>query len=228
MLRLDGVSKSYASSGLPLVVLEKVDLSVEGGEFCAIVGPSGSGKSSLLNLIGLLDRPTSGQLRIDGVAAENCDRHAAARLRNRLIGFIFQSFQLLPRLTAWQNVALPLQYRGVPRAARRARAETMLARVGLSDRSMHLPGQLSGGQSQRVAIARALVGGPRLLLADEPTGSLDSRTAAEIMALLRSVNAETGVTVLMVTHDQEIAASCPRRIALRDGRICGSGDRAAA
>lgn len=223
MLRLEGVSKYYAAPDRAIAVLEDVTLSVGNGEFCALVGPSGSGKSTLLNLIGLLDRPSSGTLSIDGEPVTGCSAHESARLRNRLIGFVFQSFQLLPRLTAWQNVALPLQYRGVPRAAQRDAAEAMLARVGLADRAGHLPGQLSGGQSQRVAIARALVGAPRLLLADEPTGSLDSSTAQEVMALLAGLNAELGVTIVMVTHDRDLAAACPRQIAVRDGRVLAGG-----
>lgn len=219
MLRLEGVSKYYSAPGGAIAVLQDVTLSVGSGEFCAIVGPSGSGKSTLLNVIGLLDRPSSGSLSIDGIPAAGCSAHESARLRNRLIGFVFQSFHLLPRLTAWQNVALPLQYRGIPRAQQRTAAEAMLARVGLADRSGHLPGQLSGGQSQRVAIARALVGSPRLLLADEPTGSLDSNTARDIIALLATLNDALSVTVLMVTHDRELADACPRRIALRDGKV---------
>ncbi len=222
MLRLEGVSKYYAAPDRKVAVLEDVTLSVDSGEFCALVGPSGSGKSTLLNLIGLLDRPSSGVLRIDGEVVNRSTPHESARLRNRLIGFVFQSFHLLPRLTAWQNVALPLQYRGVPREQQREAAEAMLARVDLADRTGHLPGQLSGGQSQRVAIARALVGAPRLLLADEPTGSLDSSTARDVMSLLAELNSELGVTVVMVTHDRDLAAACPRRIALRDGRVIGS------
>lgn len=225
MLELEGVSKYYAGHAGPAAsaqrppALHDVTLSVAAGSFCAIVGPSGSGKSTLLNLIGLLDRPSAGTLRLAGEPVEAGSATALARLRNRLIGFVFQSFHLLPRLTLWQNVALPLQYRGVPRPERRAAAEAMLARVGLADRAGDAPTQLSGGQCQRVAIARALVGAPRLLLADEPTGSLDSRTAAEVMDLLGALNAETGVTVMMVTHDRDLARACPRRIALRDGRL---------
>lgn len=219
MLELESVSKTYASAGARLVVLDSVDLRVDRGAFCALVGPSGSGKSTLLNIVGLLDRPSGGRISIDGESVTQASPADRARLRNRLIGFVFQSFHLLPRLNAWQNVALPLQYRGVPRAERRARAEAMLARVGLAPRSTHLPSQLSGGQSQRVAIARALVGEPRLLLADEPTGALDSATARDIVALLRTFNEELALTVLMVTHDEALAASCPRRIAFADGRI---------
>lgn len=228
MLKLERICRQYNALTRTLAVLDTVTLSVERGEFCAIVGPSGSGKSTLLNIIGLLDRPSSGRLEIGGEAIRSWAPRATASLRNRLIGFVFQSFQLLPRLTAWQNVALPLQYRGVARHARRAVAEAMLARVGLAAWSDHMPNQLSGGQCQRVAIARALVGQPQLLLADEPTGSLDSATSREVMALLRSLNAELGITVLMVTHDQELAASCPRRIRLRDGRIVERSEAQAA
>jgi len=219
MLKLDRICRQYNAPARTLAVLDAVTLSVERGEFCAIVGPSGSGKSTLLNIIGLLDRPNSGQLEIGGEAIQSWAPAATASLRNRLLGFVFQSFQLLPRLTAWQNVALPLQYRGVARHARRAMAEAMLERVGLAAWSDHMPNQMSGGQCQRIAIARALVGQPQLLLADEPTGSLDSTTSREVMALLRTLNAELDITVLMVTHDLELAATCPRQIRLRDGRI---------
>jgi len=224
VLELADVSKVYRQAERVVPVLQDISFSVARGELCALVGPSGSGKTSLLNLIGLLDRPSAGTLAIDGARVTDCSAAAAARLRNRLIGFVFQSFHLLPRLTAWQNVALPLQYRGVPRARQRAQAEAMLARLGLADRSTHLPGQLSGGQNQRVAIARALIGSPRLLLADEPTGSLDSATGHEVMALLAALHAELGLTIVIVTHDQQVAAACPRRIALRDGRLAGSAD----
>ena len=224
VLELADVSKVYRQAERVVPVLQDISFSVARGELCALVGPSGSGKTSLLNLIGLLDRPSAGTLAIDGTRVTDCSAAAAARLRNRLIGFVFQSFHLLPRLTAWQNVALPLQYRGVPRARQRAQAEAMLARLGLADRSTHLPGQLSGGQNQRVAIARALIGSPRLLLADEPTGSLDSATGHEVMALLAALHAELGLTIVIVTHDQQVAAACPRRIALRDGRLAGSAD----
>ncbi len=223
MLRLEGVSKHYAAPDRAIAVLDDVTLSVDSGEFCALVGPSGSGKSTLLNLSGCSTGRAAGRCGSTAKRLAAARRTKAARLRNRLIGFVFQSFHLLPRLTAWQNVALPLQYRGVPRDRQREAAEAMLARVGLADRTGHLPGQLSGGQSQRVAIARALVGEPRLLLADEPTGSLDSNTAQDVMALLAALNAELGVTIVMVTHDRDLAAACPRQIALRDGRVLGGG-----
>lgn len=219
MLKLDTIAKTYGAAAHGVPVLRDVSFSVPQGEFCAILGPSGSGKSTLLNIIGLLDRPDSGQLMLGDATINVADAAQAARLRNRLLGFVFQSFQLLPRLTAWENVALPLLYRAVPRPQRRTRACTLLERVGLGDRIEHLPAQLSGGQRQRVALARALIGDPRLILADEPTGSLDSGTAAEMLTLLRALNHDLGVTILMVTHDHDLASCCDRRIAIRDGRI---------
>ena len=219
MLEVVGVHKSYGAGAARTPVLHGVSLSLAQGGFLAICGPSGSGKSTLLNLIGLLDRPDAGEIRLGGVRADFRSRAHAARLRNRLIGFVFQSFQLLPNLTAWENVALVLFHRGVGRAERYARAHAMLAQVGLSDRVHHRPDQLSGGQQQRVALARALVGEPALVLADEPTGSLDSAAAAQAMALLRALNRALGVTVVMVTHDRDMAAACDRVAHIRDGRL---------
>jgi putative ABC transport system ATP-binding protein len=219
VLRLAGIEKAYKTPGRTVPVLKDLSLEIEAGDLCAIVGPSGSGKSTLLNIIGLLDRPDRGQVFLDGQAATFTNAAEAARLRNRLIGFVFQSFQLLPRLTAWENVALPLLYRNVPRAERRPRALAMLERVGLADRAEHHPNQLSGGQSQRVALARALVSDPRLLLADEPTGNLDSVTASEVLALLWSLSQDFGVTIIIVTHDRDLAMACDRRIEIRDGQI---------
>ena len=219
MLQLIDIAKSYGTPAAPVPVLHGVSFAVARGEFCALLGPSGSGKSSLLNIIGLLDRPDRGSMMLDGAAIAFGSPVEAARLRNRRIGFVFQSFQLLPRLPAWENVALPLMYRGIARGERRARAMALLHRVGLADRADHLPTQLSGGQSQRVALARALIGAPGLILADEPTGSLDSATAAEMIALLRDLNRQEGVTILMVTHDRDLAARCGRRIEICDGRI---------
>lgn len=219
MLRLLGIEKTYDSVAQDVPVLRGVSFTIEAGEFCAILGPSGSGKSTLLNIIGLLDRPTAGTLELDGTVIDFSSAEEAARLRNRLLGFVFQSFQLLPRLTAWQNVALPLLYRGLPRRDRKPLAMAMLAQVGLEDRADHHPPEMSGGQRQRVALARALIGEPKLILADEPTGSLDSVTAGEVMGLLRDLNQRLGVTVIMVTHDRELASRCGRRIEVLDGLI---------
>ncbi len=219
MLKLAGIEKAYRTAHGALPVLHDLSLEIEGGSLCAILGPSGSGKSTLLNIIGLLDRPDRGQIFLDGAPADFTSAAEAARLRNQLIGFVFQSFQLLPRLTAWENVALPLLYRNVPRADRKPRALAMLERVGLAGRADHRPSQLSGGQMQRVALARALVSDPRLILADEPTGNLDSVTAGEALALLRSLNRDFGVTIVVVTHDRQLALACDRQIEIRDGRI---------
>jgi len=219
MLQLTNVGKAYGPPTQPVPVLKDVSFSISRGTFCALVGPSGSGKSTLLNIVGLLDKPDAGQVVLDGVAVDYGSAQQAARLRNAMLGFVFQSFQLLPRLSAWQNVALPLLYRGIPRDRRRAAAIAMLERVGLAERSHHRPTELSGGQRQRVALARALIGEPSLILADEPTGSLDSVTAIEVMELLRHLNRSLNVTILMVTHDRDLAAQCDRQIEFLDGRI---------
>jgi len=219
MLEVSDVSKAYASRTERLPVLRSISLTVKRGELCAITGTSGSGKSTLMNLIGLLDRPDSGTIAIDGNLVDSLNGHDAAEMRNRLIGFVFQSFHLLHHLTAVDNTALPLLYRGVPKVARRRAAEAALALVGLEKRMDHLPEQLSGGQRQRVAIARALVGQPALILADEPTGNLDSNTSDEIMRLFLELNKTRETTLILVTHDPTVAARCPRRIIVRDGRI---------
>lgn len=227
MLALTDVERAFGSGDAAVSALRRVTLSIPAGDYCAIMGPSGSGKSTLLNIIGLLDRPTSGQLSLIGEDVSAIDRDRAAILRNRHLGFVFQSFQLLPRLNAWQNVALPLIYRGTPKQDRRAAAIDWLGRVGLGDRADQPPATMSGGQRQRVAIARALVTGAGLLLADEPTGSLDSRTAQDIMALFTALNREAGITIAMVTHDRSVADLCDRRIDLADGRVVGdTGARA--
>ncbi|GAA2689044.1 ABC transporter ATP-binding protein [Actinoplanes palleronii] len=212
------VTRTYQLDGFTVPALRGVSLTVEPGDYLAIVGTSGSGKSTLMHLLGGLDRPTSGTLLIGGRDVGALTPNELADLRNSTIGFVFQSFHLLARTTAQDNVGLPLVYRGIGRRERRARAATMLERVGLAHRIAHRPNQLSGGEQQRVAIARALVTGPSLLLADEPTGNLDSATGQSILTLLESLNAE-GVAVVLVTHDREVAARADRQILMKDGLI---------
>ncbi|MHB9003053.1 MAG: ABC transporter ATP-binding protein [Coriobacteriia bacterium] len=216
VLSLTDVTKTYRLSDLDVPVLGGVDLDVARGEYVALMGPSGSGKSTLMNIIGLLDEPTSGSYMLDGEDASGLDDVRRAALRNRTIGFVFQTFNLLPRMNALQNVELPLHYSGATDGRERARA--LLERVGMTDRLDHLPQQLSGGQRQRVAIARALVNDPALMLADEPTGNLDTRTGEEIMDLLDELH-DQGRTVVLVTHDSEVAARADRIVRLRDGLI---------
>jgi putative ABC transport system ATP-binding protein len=213
------VRRSYQLDGVSVEALRGVSLRIDEGEYVAIVGPSGSGKSTLMHLLGCLDRPTSGTLQVGGRDVSAMSDGELATLRNRTIGFVFQSFQLLARTSALDNVSLPLVYRGVRGAARRDRAAAALESVGLGHRLRHRPGQLSGGEQQRVAIARALVGEPSLLLADEPTGNLDTRSGAEVMAALERLNAERGVAVVVVTHDREVAAMARRRVSVRDGLV---------
>jgi len=218
LIHMTGVAKRYAVEAGPVTALHELDLDIAHNEYVAIVGPSGSGKSTLLGLIGCLERPSSGEYLLQGRDVGALGEAALAHIRNVEIGFVFQGFQLLPRATALANVMQPLVYRRMPRVERRRRALDALAAVGLSDRIQHLPQQLSGGQRQRVAIARALVTEPSVVLADEPTGNLDSRVSAQIMAMFDAMWRE-GRTVLIVTHEREIAAHCPRAVGLTDGRI---------
>jgi putative ABC transport system ATP-binding protein len=211
------VRRSYQLDGISVEALRGVSLRIDPGEYVAVVGPSGSGKSTLMHLLGCLDRPTSGLLRVGGRDVAALSDTELAELRSRTIGFVFQSFQLLGRSTALDNVGLPLVYRGVRRAERHERASAALSAVGLGHRLGHRPGQLSGGEQQRVAIARALVGEPSLLLADEPTGNLDTRSGAEVMGILQRLVVERGVAVVVVTHDPEVARMARRRIQVRDG-----------
>lgn len=218
LIELVNLRKTYAPGGVPVHALRGVSLRVQRGEFVAIMGPSGSGKTTLMNLLGCLDRPTSGSYALAGTEVARLNRDQLARVRNRLLGFVFQSFNLLARTTARDNVALPLLYAGVTRREASRRADEALARVGLEDRAHHQPSQLSGGQQQRVAIARALVGRPRLILADEPTGNLDTATSLEIMELFQQLG-QAGITIVCVTHEAEVAAFASRVVTVRDGLI---------
>ena len=220
LIELRGIDKTYRTEEVEVRAVRSVDLSIARGEFVAVMGSSGSGKSTLMNILGCLDRPTSGDYLLDGEPVSRMNRRELSILRNAKIGFVFQSFNLLARTSALENVELPMFYSQplVPRAQRRGRAMEALDRVGLRERAGHHPSQLSGGQQQRIAIARALVNSPELVLADEPTGNLDTRTSAEIMGLFEALN-ESGITIMMVTHELDIAAYCKRIIVMRDGRI---------
>lgn len=218
LLSLDNVSKLYKMGETVVTALDGVSFNVERGEFLSIMGPSGSGKSTCMNLIGCLDKPTSGEILINGKKVSLMNQNQLAEIRNRTIGFVFQQYNLLPNLSVIENVMLPLRYQGVPVAERRKRAEKVLDRMGLSDRLNHKPSELSGGQKQRTAIARATVTDPALILADEPTGALDSHTGESVMDLFNEINRE-GTTIIVVTHDEKIGRSLPRTIRILDGKI---------
>ena len=222
MIELASVSRTFQVGGEEVHALADIDLTVAAGEHLAIIGPSGSGKSTLLNILGLLDRPTIGTYRLDGDDVSALTDGERTRLRREAIGFVFQFFHLVPRLTAVDNVALPMVFAGIPRGERQARAAAALEQMGLAGRAAHRPDQLSGGERQRVAIARATVMGPRLLLADEPTGNLDSTAGRQVLDLLEGMNRD-GLTLVVITHDPEIAGRAHRHITLRDGRIVEAG-----
>ena len=221
MIELKSIRKAYQTGSQLLTVLKGIDCTIEEGELVAIMGSSGSGKSTLLNVLGLLDDFDEGSYVLNGQNMDGLSEKAAARYRSDFLGFVFQSFNLISYKTALENVALPLYYKGVPRKERQARAMAFLTKVGLADWADHLPNQMSGGQKQRVAIARALIANPSVILADEPTGALDSVTSDEVMALLKEINSE-GITIVVVTHENEIANQCDRIIRLKDGRIEGA------
>jgi putative ABC transport system ATP-binding protein len=218
VIRIEGLHKSYETSAGLFPALKEVSLGIAAGEFVAIMGPSGSGKSTFMNLLGCLDKPTAGRYVLDDRDVAGLGKDELALLRNRTIGFVFQGFNLLPRMSLLENVALPLIYCGVEREERQQRAHEVLAKVGLEDKANSMPNKISGGQQQRVAIARALVNRPRLILADEPTGNLDSHTSEEIMALFEELNRE-GITIVLVTHEADIARHAKRQVRFHDGRI---------
>lgn len=218
MIKLTNLEKVYRTKEIETVALENVNLEVQKGEFLSVMGPSGCGKSTLLNIMGLLDVPTSGDVEIDGIRTADMNDREQAAFRNRQLGFVFQSFHLINSLNVLDNVELPLLYRATPAAERRRRAKEVLEKVGLSHRMKHFPTQLSGGQCQRVAIARAIVGNPNIILADEPTGNLDSRMGAEVMDILHRLNSEDGRTVVMVTHNEDQAKRTSRTVRFFDGR----------
>jgi putative ABC transport system ATP-binding protein len=223
VVSLEAVSKTYATGAAEVHALRGVTLRIDRGEYVAVIGPSGSGKSTLMNILGCLDVATSGRYELNGVDVEDLSETELAAVRNTHIGFVFQQFNLLPTLSAWRNVELPLVYAGVGRAERRERAQQALGRVGLAERVDHRPSELSGGQQQRVAIARALVTDPALILADEPTGNLDSRSSEDVMALLDELHA-SGRTIVLITRDLEVAAAAQRSVTVRDGEVLPDAD----
>jgi putative ABC transport system ATP-binding protein len=218
MILLNQITKTYDQGNLSVPILHGIGLTIENGEFVSIMGPSGSGKSTLMNIIGCLDRPTEGKYKLDDIDILTQTEEKLAFIRNAYIGFVFQQFNLLPRLSALENVELPLIYKGMRKSERRDRAIELLNKIGLSDRMNHLPNELSGGQKQRVAVARAMANRPKFIIADEPTGALDSKSGEQLMKLFRQLNQE-GTTIIMVTHDDEIAAYSSRCILLKDGKI---------
>ncbi|HFK1465120.1 TPA: ABC transporter ATP-binding protein [Bacillus cereus] len=218
MITLDNIQKTYYQGSLAVPILHGISLTIQSGEFVSIMGPSGSGKSTLMNIIGCLDRPTEGEYRLNDVDILTADEKKLAHIRNKYIGFVFQHFNLLPRLSAVENVELPLIYGGIKKADRRKQALEALKKVGLLERVHHLPNELSGGQKQRVAIARAIANQPTFIMADEPTGALDTKSGEQVMNIFTKLNAE-GTTIVMITHEEEVANYASRRVVLRDGKI---------
>jgi putative ABC transport system ATP-binding protein len=218
LISIENITRVYDTGDVQVRALDGVSLEIDEGEFVAVMGSSGSGKSTLMNILGCLDRPTAGRYVLDGTEVSTLDRGQLAEVRNRVLGFVFQSFNLLTRTSALENVELPLLYQGCGTKERHARARASLARVGLADRAGHHPNQLSGGQQQRVAIARALVGRPRVFLADEPTGNLDSRTSLEVMALFQELGTQ-GITIVLVTHEPEVSTFASRVVVVKDGKL---------
>lgn len=219
VIEIKNLVKNYKTEAGELEVLKNLNVSIEEGDFVALMGPSGSGKSTFMNILGCLDKPTAGNYTLNGVDVASMDKDGLSKLRNEVIGFVFQGFNLLPRINLIDNVALPLVYAGVGKAERTKKAVDMLASVGLEKYATHLPSQISGGQQQRVAIARALVNSPKLLLADEPTGNLDTKTSVEIMNIFSSLNKQNGITIVLVTHEHDIAEFATRQIHFRDGKV---------
>lgn len=218
MIELENISKLYRTKTIETLALDSINLQIQKGEFLSVMGPSGCGKSTLLNVMGLLDNPTQGRLILDGILIKGQSDKSLASLRNQKLGFVFQNFHLIPSLNVLDNVELPLLYRNMPAKKRKKRAQEVLEQVGLKHRSGHFPSELSGGQCQRVAVARAIAGKPELLLADEPTGNLDSKMGEDVMLLLKSLNSELGTTIVMVTHDRSLSSQTGRIVHLFDGR----------